>query len=870
MKKRLVSSLCAGVMTLAMIVSAIPVFAVADTTADIVIADNPLPFEDLDAATIIEEMGIGINLGNTLDGHSSQMPGETFWNSVITTQGIITCMHDLGYNTLRVPVTWGKMIQEDYSISEEWMSRVQEIVDYAIAENMYVILNIHHDGAGGWLDLGASDDEFAGVEEKFKGVWKSIAERFKNYDEHLILESMNEVYGSGSSDDEINADLVRINQLNQDFVDVVRSTGSNNAKRWLDVPTRNTQINTMIEDKFNFQVPEDSAQRIMVAAHIYDNWSTEKALDEQGESYSYQFNALKEKYVDQDIPVVIGEFGVLGGRMPLIKCEGVAYLAKKYNMIACLWDIDSSDSLIDRVNQKSRFKDLTDGMMRGFFYDWDDQQIVESNSTEVIALTDFSVDTDSVVLEPGQKQEISVSGLAPDNSNDVILWKSDNPKVASVYNGLIAARAVGTATITAFAQSGAVAKEITVQVEPLNLDTPSTGIETAVESLEIEVGKGVFLDAVAQPADNGASVTFESKDDSIASVSTVGRVLGKKKGTTSVIATTSDGVTKEVNVTVVPAAIPDGLDNLLSIHIYYNDPTNKYYGTEFGKSSVVRATGDGQYTLSFDCEQDLSEAAKAAGVTNLNGIGSLYIYDYDVTVGTKTKSTTLKGQISYQSIKINGTELLDEDTGEYSAVKSNIIDTNNPLNIWDGSVVTRGIIENTKRNFITFEEENPTKIELTFTLSGFTKAEETTEPDPTATVDPNQSVTVPSTQPTVTPGGQPTVTPSAQPTATPGVTSQVTSPQTKVTSLKAVKKTLSLKKGETKTLTFRYQTNTGQKIKKNAVKVKVANKKIAQVTKVTVKKNQVTVKIKALKKKKNTTLRITAGSKSAAVKIKTK
>lgn len=862
MKKRLTRVLCAGLMCFAMIISAVPVFSVADTTADIVIADNPLPFEDLDAATIIEEMGIGINLGNTLDGHSSQMPGETFWNDTITTQEMVTCMHDLGYNTLRVPVTWGKMIQEDYSISEEWMSRVQEVVDYAIAENMYVILNIHHDGAGGWLDLGGSDEEFAKVEEKFKGVWKTIAERFKNYDEHLILESMNEVYGSGSSDDEINADLARLNQLNQDFVDVVRSTGSNNAMRWLDVPTRNTQISTMIEDKYDFRVPEDSVQRTMVAAHIYDNWSTEKALDEEADSYSYQFNALKEKYVDQDIPVVIGEFGVLGGKISLAKCEGVAYLAKKYKMIACLWDINSNNGLIDRINLQSRYKDLTDAMMRGFFYDWDDQQIVDCTSTEVIALTDFTVDMDSVDMKPGQKQQIAVDGLAPDNSNDVILWKSNNPKVASVYNGLIDARAIGTATITAFAQSGAVAREIVVRVEPLTLDTASTGIGTAVDSLELEVGKAIFLDAVAQPLGNGASVTFESKDDSIASVSTVGRVLGKKKGTTSIVATTSDGVVKEVDVTVIPAVIPDSLDNLLSIHAYYNDADKGYYGTEYGKSDVIRVTGDGQYTLSFDCEQDLSEDAKAAGVTNLNGIGSLYIYDYDVTTGTKVKSTTLDGQISYQSVKINGTELLDGDTIAYPAIKSNIIDTNNPLNIWDGSVVTRGIIENTSRNFISFEEENPTKIEVTFTLIGFTKAEETATPNPTATTDPNQNVVAPSAPPVVSP----TVTS----TVTPGNTSQGTISQTKVTSLKATKKTISLKKGKTKTVTFRYQTNTGTKVQKNEVKTKVANKKVARVTQTAIKKNQITVKVKALKKKKTTTLRMTVSGKSAAVKIKTK
>lgn len=877
MKKRLSSMLCAGIMALAMVISSVPVFAVTEKAADLVMVDNPLPFADLDASEMIEEMGMGINLGNTLEGHSNQIPGELFWNSVITTQELVTCIHDLGYNTLRVPVTWGKMINDDYSISEEWMSRVQEVVDYAINENMYVILNIHHDGAGGWLRLSGSDEDFAKVEEKFIGVWKTISERFKNYDEHLILESMNEVSGSGSDVDGKNEDLVRLNQLNQDFVDVVRSTGSNNTKRWLDVPTLNTEISTMIDSQYHFRVPTDSAAHIMVAGHIYDPWVTADAVNEQKQgSYAYQFKALKEKYVDQGIPVIIGEFGVLGGKITQAKCEGVAFLAKKYHLTACLWDIDWENSVIDRANLQARNKNLCDAVMRGYFYNTDSGQI--AGNTEVIPLTGFSVDTDSVTLQPGRKQRITVSGLAPDNSNDVVLWKSQDSKIASVYNGLITARAVGTTTITAFTQSGTAAKEIIVQVDPLTLDMPSTGIETAADSLEIEVGEEVFLDAMAQPADNDASVTYASADNDIVTVSTIGRVLGKKKGTTSITVTTNDGLSKVIDVTVVPAKIPDGLDNLLAIHVYYNDATNNYFGTEYSKSDVVKVTGAGQYTLSFDCEQDLSDNAKSKGVTTLNGLGSLYIYDYDVTTGKKTKSTSLNGQISYQSIKINGTELLDRDTDAYPAVKSNVIDTNNPLNIWDGSVVTRGIIENKSRYYITFEEENPTKIEITFTLTGFTQTEETASPKPTLSSSPDPVVST-SPDPVVStspdPGaikdpGQNLQTPSPKPSTAPVVTPQVTTSQTKVTSLKAAKKAVSLKKGKTKTIKLSYRTNTGKTLKKGTVKVKIANKKIARVTRTVVKKNQITIKIKALKKKKKTTLRITAGSKIARVIIKTK
>ena len=183
----------------------------ASSTNEVETPDNPSPYTDLSAGEIISEMGTGWNLGNTLEGHQNYAVGETVWQNAKTTKAFVKYVHDAGFNTIRIPVTWGNMINADYSINEEWMNRVQDVVDYATAENMYVVLNIHHDGTDnnsdykgtygdekyshGWLDI-TSDDEtvWSGVKTKFAGVWKTIAERFKNYDEHLILESMNEVY----------------------------------------------------------------------------------------------------------------------------------------------------------------------------------------------------------------------------------------------------------------------------------------------------------------------------------------------------------------------------------------------------------------------------------------------------------------------------------------------------------------------------------------------------------------------------------------------------------------------------------------------------------------------------------------------------
>ncbi len=109
-------------------------------------AGNPKSFRILNKKEVISEMGAGINLGNTMDGGLSN-PSETSWQAYKTTKAYIKALHDAGYNTVRVPVTWNGYINADYSIKEEWIKRVQEIIDYCVEQDMYCIINIHHDGA---------------------------------------------------------------------------------------------------------------------------------------------------------------------------------------------------------------------------------------------------------------------------------------------------------------------------------------------------------------------------------------------------------------------------------------------------------------------------------------------------------------------------------------------------------------------------------------------------------------------------------------------------------------------------------------------------------------------------------------------------
>ena len=372
----------AAVMMAGTVMAQLPVSIYASDDKGLVAAATQQPFRVLTAQEMVEEMGAGWNLGNTMDGHTGFTPNETLWQHVETTKQVIKTVHDNGFNTVRIPVTWGTMIDDEngYAVNDKWISRVQDIVDYCIEQDMYVIVNIHHDGAEqtGWLRI-ASDD-FDSVKEKYKAVWKQIAKRFKDYDEHLIFESMNEVTGPGNN---IQFDMDRVMELNQVFVDTVRGTGSNNAYRWLSVPGRYTNITNTTQ--YDFSLPEDTVEnRLFLSVHYY-NWLfglaenttyTEWTKDMTDELVA-EFAQL-EKFTSQGVPVIVGEYGAVDKRNEADRAyhyEVVNRICSTGMIVACYWDngeydltkepTDYNFTLIDREKCEPVYPDLIAAILRG-------------------------------------------------------------------------------------------------------------------------------------------------------------------------------------------------------------------------------------------------------------------------------------------------------------------------------------------------------------------------------------------------------------------------------------------------------------------------------------------------------------------------
>lgn len=316
----------------------------------------------------------GWYLGNQLEANSGGTPSETAWGNPTITEKLIKEVKAQGFKSVRIPVSYLSKIGDgpDYTIDSAWLDRVQEVVDMCVNNGLYAIINVHGDGyysvGGGWLLCNEPEADQKVIKEKFKKVWAQIADRFKNYDEHLVYESMNEVF-DGNSGGPTAENYGNINDYNQIFVDTVRSAGGNNGSRYLLVPGWNTDIDYTTGDvgyalAGNFVIPNDSTGRVMISVHYYAPWDFcgDESKDiifrwgdnlkgqvkpRQSESLvDRQFDKLYNAYIKNGYGVIIGEYGSIdkthkderNTTYRAYFAEYVNYAAHKRNIVTVYWD----------------------------------------------------------------------------------------------------------------------------------------------------------------------------------------------------------------------------------------------------------------------------------------------------------------------------------------------------------------------------------------------------------------------------------------------------------------------------------------------------------------------------------------------------
>ncbi len=349
-------------LVLSLICAALPVASMAEAGETVIpTVDNILKLNlpDSEALRFVSQMKVGWNLGNTFDAirdgfGGDEMTIEKYWCGVYTTPEMIQTLKDAGFNTIRIPVSWHNHVDKDFNVSTQWLDRVQEVVDYAISRDLFVIINAHHD-----TDKNYFYPDSAHYEQSSRfisTVWQQVAERFKDYDHKLIFESINEPRLVGTdvewwfntASDKILDAADCINRHNQTFVDTVRATGGYNADRYLMMPGYAASADGTKTDFFT--LPTDTVEnRLIVSVHAYTPYSF--ALEMPGTNVfdaetqpdmndiTTFMNQLYTRYISKGIPVIIGEFGAVSKDNLQDRVDFTAYYVANATArgIPCIW-----------------------------------------------------------------------------------------------------------------------------------------------------------------------------------------------------------------------------------------------------------------------------------------------------------------------------------------------------------------------------------------------------------------------------------------------------------------------------------------------------------------------------------------------------
>ena len=331
---------------------------------------------------IVNEMGIGYNLGNLFDCYDKNVeiknPKDqiTLCGNSFPTKHMISSIKKSGFNTIRFPVTWINFIDEYGNINSDWMRNIKEVIDLIINNNMYCILNLENDGKNeNWLSKGII------AKDKYINLWSQIANEFKNYDEHLVFESMDSFEDINYNSSLNNYDYSSLLDLSQSFIDTVRSTGGNNINRLLLVSGANADLEMTCN--FNFKMPKDPSNKIAISIHYYIPYSFTLESDyidpfvdeidgieyyfysdrDWGNDIDYNeitdnFELIKSYFLEKGTPVIISEVGVITEEEKNINSIReflfvVFSISANYNGIAsCLWD--TSNKSLGNMNYYNR------------------------------------------------------------------------------------------------------------------------------------------------------------------------------------------------------------------------------------------------------------------------------------------------------------------------------------------------------------------------------------------------------------------------------------------------------------------------------------------------------------------------------------
>lgn len=332
------------------------IFSLAMASAGAAKTNEPSP--SLSAAELVRELRLGWNLGNSLDamhkGRGFKLESETFWENPKPTKELIDAVSAAGFSAIRIPISYYNHLREDGTIDPAWLNRIEEVVGWALENDLYAIINIHHDtGMNPSLNwIFADTDEFEKSRVNFVSIWEQVAARFIETDQRLIFQSSGEWMNRERSWDN-REDQRIVHALNQSFIDTVRNSGGKNADRFLMLsPFAASAEEEIIREMLHCPFSDPAGDKLLLSVHSY-------TLDPELISSGAQ--SLANIATEFGLPIVVDEIGFpksMPRQQNLDAAKAYFSAAAEAGIVCFFWDDGYEYVILDRMTGEVADREL--------------------------------------------------------------------------------------------------------------------------------------------------------------------------------------------------------------------------------------------------------------------------------------------------------------------------------------------------------------------------------------------------------------------------------------------------------------------------------------------------------------------------------
>lgn len=499
MNKRIHKSFLSLSIVTALLLSLFSSVAVADSNKDQATATPKSKIQ-----SYVNDMQPGWNLGNTLDATGAD---ETSWGNPRVTKELIKKIASQGYKSIRIPITWDTHMgaAPDYTLEKAYLDRVEEVVGWALDANLYVMINVHHDS---WLWVSHMEEKHDETLARYNAAWTQIADRFKDKSDKLMFESINEPrFSDGGSTDEAKMEEM-LTELNTSFHQIVRNSGGKNAERPLVLPSLESSPTQPRMDQLYKTITALNDPNIIATVHFYGFWPfsvniagyTTFEKDTQ-KDITDTFDNVYNTFIAKGIPVIVGEFGLLGFDKDtgvieqgekLKFFEFLTHYLKEKKITSMLWD---NGQHFNRTTYKWSDSELHNVLMSGL------KERSSSTESDLLYVKKGAKIQDAKVnlnLNGNKLTTISVNGKYLQKDKDYTLKGTELTLKASQLKKLTASQKYGENAVLTLKFSKGVAWRLkvivydTAKLSSANGTTESFAIPTSFNGNQLATMEAVY------------------------------------------------------------------------------------------------------------------------------------------------------------------------------------------------------------------------------------------------------------------------------------------------------------------------------------------------------------------------------------------